>query len=307
MAQNFTTLAVLRALSGAAEACADPAFMLITCMWYTRRQQPVRIGLWYTANGIGIALGGLLGYGIGQIRGALPSWKYEFLIIGGKSPTTYPKMLSIVNPPTALCSAWGIVMFIFLPDSPVTAPMLSQREKRLAVERLRENQTGVENKHFKAYQVAEAFKDPKTYIFFIIGLIANTPNGGISNFGTIIIKGFGYSTLVTTLLQMPYGFLIALSILSCVYLNDYYAAKLKRNTRCWFIILYLIPNIAGTFGLRYVPQEHHVGRLWCYYLTGPYNAAFVLILSITIGNTAGHTKKVVTNACLFCESPAHPF
>ncbi|KAF4308488.1 Major facilitator superfamily [Botryosphaeria dothidea] len=280
-AKNFGTLAALRALSGAAEACADPAFMLITCMWYTRRQQPVRIGLWYTANGFGIALGGLLGYGIGQIRGSLASWKYEFLIIG------------------ALCSIWGIVMFFFLPDSPVTAPMLSQREKRLAVERLRENQTGVENKHFKAYQAVEAFKDPKTYMFFILGLVCNTPNGGISNFGTIIIKGFGYSTLVTTLLQMPYGALIALSILSCIYLNDYYSNKLKKNTRCWFILLYLIPNIAGTFGLRFVPLEHHVGRLWCYYLTGPYNAAFVLILSLSIGNTAGHTKKVVTNACLF--------
>ncbi|EOD52727.1 putative mfs allantoate protein [Neofusicoccum parvum UCRNP2] len=245
------------------------------------RQQPVRIGLWYTANGFGIALGGLLGYGIGQIKGALPSWKYEFLIIG------------------ALCCTWGIVMFIFLPDSPVTAPMLSQKEKRLAVERLRENQTGVENKHFKAYQAAEAFKDPKTYIFFVIGLVCNAPNGGISNFGTIIIKGFGYSTLVTTILQIPYGVLIALSILSCVYLNDYYATKLKKNMRCWFILLYLIPNIAGTFGLRYVPTEHHVGRLWCYYLTGPYNAAFVLVLSLSIGNTAGHTKKVVTNACLF--------
>lgn len=62
-ATNFTTLAVLRALSGAAEACSDPAFMIITSMWYTRRQQPVRMGLWYTANGFGIALGGLLGYG----------------------------------------------------------------------------------------------------------------------------------------------------------------------------------------------------------------------------------------------------
>jgi sugar phosphate permease len=62
-ATNFTTLAVLRALSGAAEACSDPAFMIITSMWYTRRQQPIRMGLWYTANGFGIALGGLLGYG----------------------------------------------------------------------------------------------------------------------------------------------------------------------------------------------------------------------------------------------------
>ena len=78
---SFETLAVLRALGGAAEACSDPAFMLITSMWYTRREQPVRIGLWYTANGLGIALGGLLGYGIGHIRGALPSWKYEFIVM----------------------------------------------------------------------------------------------------------------------------------------------------------------------------------------------------------------------------------
>lgn len=127
-APNFAALAALRALAGAAEACADPAFMLVTAMWYTRRQQPIRMGLWYTANGFGIALGGLLGYGIGNIKGSLPSWKFEFLIIG------------------ALCCIWGIVIYIFLPDSPVTAKGLSQREKQVAVERLREDQTGVENK-----------------------------------------------------------------------------------------------------------------------------------------------------------------
>lgn len=41
----------------------------------TRRQQPIRIGLWYTANGLGIAGGGLLGYAIGHIHGKLASWK----------------------------------------------------------------------------------------------------------------------------------------------------------------------------------------------------------------------------------------
>ncbi|GAB1215707.1 hypothetical protein ATERTT37_004901 [Aspergillus terreus] len=273
---NFTTLAVLRALGGAAEACADPAFMLITSMWYTRREQPVRMGLWYTANGFGIALGGLLGYGIGHIRGALPSWKYEFIVIG------------------ALCSTWGIVMFIFLPDSPVTAPGLTKRERRIAVERLRENQTGVENKHLKPAQILEAFCDYKLYFFFVLGMVCNIPNGGISNFGTIIIKGFGFSTLVTTLMQVPYGVLIAISILICVYLNDRF-----ENRRCVFILIFLLPNIAGAFGLRFVPLDQKVGRLICYYLTGPYNAAFVLILSMQVANTAGHTKKVVTNAVLF--------
>ncbi|CAG8299019.1 unnamed protein product [Penicillium nalgiovense] len=292
---SFETLAVLRALGGAAEACADPAFMLITSMWYTRREQPVRLGLWYTANGLGIALGGLLGYGIGHLKGALPSWKYEFLVMYVDFLVLLLNLPILLNLSSgALCSAWGIVMFIFLPDSPVTAKGLSKRERRIAVERLRENQTGVENKHLKPYQILEAFMDYKLYMFFILGMVCNIPNGGISNFGTIIIKGFGFSTLVTTLMQIPYGFIIAISILICVYLNDRF-----ENRRCLFILIFLIPNIAGAFGLRFVPIEHSVGRLICYYLTGPYNAAFVLVLSMQMANTAGHTKKVVTNAVLF--------
>lgn len=112
-------------------------------------------------------------------------------------------------------------MFVFLPDSPVNAPGLTKRERRIAVDRIRENQTGVENKHLKPYQIVEAFKDYKLYMFFILGVVCqsntsqsilryspaynrtgNVPNGGISNFGTIIIKGFGFSTLVTTLMQV---------------------------------------------------------------------------------------------------------
>ncbi|GAB1203098.1 hypothetical protein APSETT445_001724 [Aspergillus pseudonomiae] len=262
-AKNFVQLAVLRVISGAAEACSDPAFMLITSMWYTRRQQPIRIGLWYTANGFGIALGGLLGYGIGHIKGALSSWKYEFLIIG------------------ALCSIWGIVIVIFLPDSPVTTRYLSPREKRLAVERLRENQTGVENKTLKPAQIYEAFLDWKVWVFLLLGLSGNIPNGGISNFGTLILKGFGFST--------------SLMILFSIWLND----RLPQNNRCYVTILFLLPNLAGSFGLCYLPESNKVGRLICYYLTGSYNASFVLILSILTANIAGHTKKVVTSAMIF--------
>ena len=219
----------------------------------------------------------MLGYGIGHIRGALASWKYEFLIVG------------------AFCCVWGIVMFIFLPDSPVTAPGLSLSHRRVAVERLRSNQTGVENKHFKPHQVKEAFMDYKLYLLFLAGVVGNIPNGGISNFGTLIIQGFGFSTLVTTLMQVPYGAIICLSILFFVILND----RLGRNWRCVMIICSLMPNLAGAFGLRFVSTDQHVARLICYYLTGPYNAGFVLILSLSTANIAGHTKKVVTNAVLF--------
>ena len=54
-----------------------------------------------------------------------------------------------------------------MPDSPVTAKFLSDHEKRITVVRLKDNQTGVENKHLKPYQVLEAFMDPKLYMFFV--------------------------------------------------------------------------------------------------------------------------------------------
>ena len=153
-------------------------------------------------------------------------------------------------------------MFIFLPDSPVTAPGLSDRKRLIAIERLRENQTGVENKHLKAYQVKEAFLDYKTYLFSFFGIVATIPNGGISNFGTLIIKGFGFSTLVTTVMQVPYGVFIVIAILVCVYLNDRFQSK-----RCLFIVLWMLPNISGAFGLRFLGEEHKTGRYICYLLT----------------------------------------
>jgi hypothetical protein len=90
---------------------------------------------------------------------------------------------------------------------------------------MKNDQTGIENKHVKWKQVKEAVLDYKLYIMFLQGVLCkllsinfqftgfdlnadyyrlpdNVPNGGISNFGTIIIKGFGFSTLHTTLLQV---------------------------------------------------------------------------------------------------------
>lgn len=189
---SFATLAVCRALAGAVESTADPSWMLVTQMWYTRREQPIRIGIWSCGFGLGVTGGGLLGYGIGHIKGALPSWKYEFIIIG------------------SICCLWGGVIYYFLPDSPVTAPRFTDRERRITVERLRDNQTGVENKQFKWYQVVDTLTDVKSYMFFFIGLVCTIPNGGTSNFGTLIVQGFGFSTLLTTVLQIPYGLLISL-------------------------------------------------------------------------------------------------
>ncbi|KAK1231924.1 hypothetical protein PQX77_004943 [Marasmius sp. AFHP31] len=275
--RNFTELAVLRVLSGAFEAIADPAFMLITTMFYTREEQPSRISMWYAANGVGVAGGGLLGYAIGHIKGDLPSWKYEFLIIG------------------ALCSAWGIIMYIILPDSPPAARQFTRKERLIAVARLRGNQTGVDNKKFKWDQFKEALGDLKSWLFFLLGFVANIPNGGISNFSTLIIKGLGFDTLETTLLGIPQGALVCIWIGLGAYLND----RLPPNSRTLVCMLFMLPTIGGTLGFLLAPQHASAGRLVCYYLTGSYQASFVLGLSLVTSNVAGQTKKQVTAAMIW--------
>ncbi|KAL0574003.1 hypothetical protein V5O48_007947 [Marasmius crinis-equi] len=275
--KNFVQLAVLRILSGAFEAIADPAFMLITTMFYTRSEQPSRISAWYAWNGIGVAGGGLLGYAIGHIKGDLASWKYEFIIIG------------------ALCAGWGIVMYFVLPDSPPTARQFTRDERLIAVARLRSNQTGVDNKTFKAEQVKEAMMDLKTWLFFFLGFFANIPNGGISNFSTLIIKGLGFDTLQTTLLGIPQGALVCIWIGLGAYLND----RLPKNSRTLVCMLFMLPTIGGTLGFLLAPQHASAGRLVCYYLTGSYQCSYVLGLSLITSNVAGQTKKQVLAAMIW--------
>ncbi|KAI5899790.1 MFS general substrate transporter [Schizophyllum commune H4-8] len=275
---NFAGLAALRILSGAAEAIADPAFMLITVSSYTRAEQPSRISTWYAANGLGVAGGGMLGYGIGHIKGRLASWRYEFLIVG------------------ALCCAWGIVIYFVLPDSPVTSQWLTREERLMAVARLRKNQTGIDNKQFKWYQAKEAFlKDPKTYLFFFLGVVGNIPNGGISNFSTLILNGLGFDVLETSLLGIPQGALVCIYIGLGAYLND----RLPKNSRTLVCMLFMLPTIGGTLGFLLAPQNANVGRLICYYLTGSYQASFVLGVSLITSNVAGQTKKQIASAMIW--------
>ncbi|CAK5268117.1 unnamed protein product [Mycena citricolor] len=277
VSHNFATLAALRVISGAFEAIADPAFMLMTSMYYTREEQPSRISFWYAFNGVGVGIGGLLGYGIGKIKGDLTSWRYEFIIVG------------------AICSTWAIWLFWRLPNSPVSMVWLTREERLMAVARLRKNQTGIENREFKMDQAIECMLDVKTWLFLLLGFVGNIPNGGISNFSTLIIQGLGFNTWQTTLLGLPQGALVVIWISLGAYLN----ARLPPNSRTYICMLFMLPTIAGSLGFLLAPVHASGGRLVCYYLTGSYQTSFVIALSIITSNTGGQTKKMLTNALIW--------
>ena len=195
---------------------------------------------------------------------------------------------------------------------------LSNDEKKIAIRRLRDNQTGIKNTEFKSYQIKEALLDPKTWLFFFLSIATQVVNGAVSNFGSLIVKGFGFSSLNATLLQVPYGFIILFANVSAMYLQRY----IPGQQRCMVGSLYVIPALAGTVGIHTIGREHKAALLACYYVSSPlldvlspfsslpltpishkltaiYTASFSMIMSLLTANTAGSTKRSVVNAVFF--------
>lgn len=90
-------------------------------------------------------------------------------------------------------------------------------------------------------------------------LVQNIPNGGISNFSTLVIKGLGFSTLETSLMALPQGALVMIFILTGAFLND----RLPKNSRTLVCMLFMIPTIAGGLGFLLAPEKAYVARLIC--------------------------------------------
>lgn len=138
-------------------------------------------------NGLAQILGGLIAYGIGYIDSALPSWKYPFVIFGSAT------------------ILWGLVFTLLAPSNPTQASWLTAEEKEVAVLRLVENETGIDNKTVKWYQVREALLDARFWVLNLYMLVNCIPNGAITAFGPLIINGFGFTKFQSTLLGMPSG------------------------------------------------------------------------------------------------------
>ncbi|CAJ2506794.1 Uu.00g079800.m01.CDS01 [Anthostomella pinea] len=272
-ANNWATLAALRSLLGCFEAAVAPALILITSMWYKKSEQPARVGFWYVGTGTGVILGALTSFGFQHyMSDTFKSWQIMFLLFG---------LITICV---------GILVMFYLPDSPMKS-RLTREEKIWAIERVRENQTGIENKHFKAYQVWECFKDPQTWLLAIIIITSNIPNGAVSSFQATIIKGFGYTSKQTALLSIPSG------VVSCIAVISASVASSRLNVRGPIIIVVLL--IGGVLGgclLAFSPADNKGPLLTGNYLTNVIGSSLPILYSYAAANYAGHTKKVTMNA-----------
>jgi ACS family allantoate permease-like MFS transporter len=164
-------------------------------------------------NGTAQLFNGLVSYGIYKIdHPVIAKWKVLFLLTG------------------ALTFVYGMVWFFLFPDSSTSAWFLTEDERTQAVNRIKENQTGVENKVFKKAQFYEALTDTKVWLFALMSCINNIPNS-LSNQKSTIFTELGFSTLTSTLLNIPSGVVEIVTLAS----GAYFLSKFP-NSRAWISI-----------------------------------------------------------------------
>lgn len=245
-------------------------------MQYMRDEQPFRAGVFYSCNGVGSMLGGILSYGIGQVQG-FAVWRAIFLLCGG------------------VTVLWGIVLLFFLPDSIIQAKRFSLDEKATLIGRGKLGRTGILNQSIKMRQVREALCDPQVWLLTLFVLLNETINGGVANFGKLIIKGVVKDPLRTTALGIPMGAFQVVWILSATYL-----ASRFRNMRTVVMALYLIPTVVGISVMWQVDRATSpLGVLFGYYICGGYVASLVVAMQMPATNLGGYTKRMTATAVVF--------
>jgi len=275
--KNFGGLFAVRFIMGMCEGSITAGFMIVTAMFYTRAEQSQRVGYWFLMNGTAQIISGFLSFGVLHIKqGPLHPWQW-FMIITG--------LMTLI---LAAC------FWFFFPDSPSTAWFLTHEERKLAVERIKVNQTGIGNKQFKWEQVVECLKEPKTWLFALFSCLDNIPNS-LTNQRQIIVSSFGFTTLQTTLLGCVDGTIEIVTIFTGVTLVSKY-----KNSIAYVSILYFIPNILGSILVNALPWSDKVGLLFSVWITGVGTTGFVLSLSWVTAVTAGHTKRITMNAIMLC-------
>ena len=274
---NFSGAVAIRFFLGLFEAAVTPGFALLTSQWYTKREQGFRVGIWFSFNGWAQIFGGLIAYGIAvgarKHGSVIEPWKIVFLVCG---------LLTI---------AMGFVFLWFVPDNQMNARFLkTKRDRILAIERIRKNEQGVGNKHWKMYQFREALTDPAVWMFFFYSLVADIPNGGISNFFSQLIVSFGYTQEASLLWGTPGGVVEVVTIVVWGMVTYHY------GNRIFYSSFSLCLAIMGMILIVALPLDNSKGRLAGYYFTQASPVPFVALLSLISTNIAGYTKKTTVAA-----------
>lgn len=286
--QSAGAFLACRFLLGTLESAMNPAYVLMTSMWYVRKpesevvgqndkasrnkvnQQFIRTVTWFGVQGFGTIMGASIASALYSNTYSIPSWRLLYIITG---------VMTVVL---------GIISLLHVPDVPTDAWFLNETEKKYVVARSKANQQGFGNTKLKKHQVMETLKDVKSYIFFVYGVTYAIPNGGFTNFGSILYHtDLKFDTKQSLLMNMPGG---AIDIICPIVA---YALAYIIPHR---LLICITINLLAVVGMSCLAFTELVGtRLFGIYTFYLATISISGILSYISSNVAGSTKKIVSH------------
>ena len=288
---DWRGLYVQRFALGFVESAVSPGFVALTRQWYTKQEQPIRLGIWYSATGLFSIVSGLMYHSLGSKQTALATWKLIFLV------------------PGSMTVVFGAMLLLLLPPTPLSTPVLripyynafSSDERAELDAKVRSNLTGNEREGapWRWDQAREAALDPKIWLFFLMATAIYVVNGGVTVFGPLLVKSIGYTSLRATILLTPGGATTAVSIYVFTLLASIRAIHRLAFSRTVLLVVSCLPVIVGASMCWRGDWSNKAIPLAGYYLLPTFGAPFVLLLGSCTANVAGSTKQAIASAAIF--------
>ncbi|KAJ5238805.1 hypothetical protein N7468_003424 [Penicillium chermesinum] len=270
--QNWSGLMATRFFLGVFEAGMFPGCFYLLGMWYKRSEAQKRFSFFFSSTTLAGAFGGLLAYGLGQMKGirGYNGWRWVFIIEG------------------VITAVVAIALYFVMPDFPEEVKWLSDEEREFVRAKLAKD-VGKSAHHVKqdARAVLGVLKDYRVIIggFMYFGLIV--PAYGYAYFAPTIIKGFGYSSVTTQLYSIaPWAAAFVFSLV-IAYLSD------RFRHRFIFAVTPILIAIAG-FAMLLGIHHDTAAQYGALFLvtSGCYSAMPVVVCWFAM-NMSGHHRRSV--------------
>jgi len=199
LVHNKQGLYTTRWFLGMFESGLFPGLNYMLTTWYTRKEQSLRISIFFAGATLAGAFGGILAFGVRHMAG-----------VGGKNGWAWIFILEGLL--TFVCA---VPAYWLIQDFPHDSKLLSPTERTKWLRRLTASQ-GVTNSPlpFSGSQVWKGALDWKTYAYAILYLAIAEPFYALSLFTPTIIAALGFTNAAANLLSAaPYalGFLTTLA------------------------------------------------------------------------------------------------
>lgn len=274
---NFQGFVAVRAILGFFEAAVSPAFVIITSVYYRKKEHALRTACWISCNAIAQILAIFIVYGLNQnTHLSLAVWKVTYLVCGG------------------LTIFFGILFIVLIPLHPSNAWFLSERERHIAVNRILAESDRGEKSTFNMRQIIQSLKfDWITISSFFFGFLVTATSGPIV-FASLIVEEMGFSPNKILLYGAPSGAVQLLLIWVGVIILYFFPKQ-----RCLALILLSSVPLVGTILLFALPELNHWGRIVASWLASCITSIMTILLSLNASNTRGNTRKAVVNNTFF--------